>query len=76
MANRKLQEGRDDPHPLDQDMEKAWKEMEKAAADLEHASPGETCDGNDGPPFWFSAAILRFSAAILRHCGCCSQCWC
>mmetsp|Transcript_27072 Transcript_27072/g.64442 ORF Transcript_27072/g.64442 Transcript_27072/m.64442 type:complete len:1509 (-) Transcript_27072:202-4728(-) len=37
VANRKLQEGRDEPHPLDQDMEKAWKEMEKAAADLERA---------------------------------------
>ena len=36
----------------------------------------KTCDGNDGPPFWYSAAVLRFSAAILRHCGCCSQCWC
>ena len=37
VANRKLQEGRDEPHPLDQDMEKAWKDMEKAAADLDKA---------------------------------------
>jgi len=37
VANRRLQEGRDEPPPLDQDMEKAWREMEKAAADLEKA---------------------------------------
>ena len=29
VASRKLQEGRDEGDPLDQAMEKAWKEMEK-----------------------------------------------
>ena len=34
VAQRRLEEGRDPPPPVDEDMEKAWAAMEKAAADL------------------------------------------